>query len=154
MESVQFVGYHIVGQRIHEPGYNDIMIQVLKHFFCICKPMAKRRAPSAGPARRGLGDRPARTDADEAMEDAQAKVNDVSAALSTPAAAAGESAGPPASTVLPEPLLQRRLEKASKEKEAAIKQNEIMQKKMDEMKAQLDLAHSKVGDVVSLIKMP
>ena len=112
--------------------------------------MAKRRATSAGPARRGVGGRPARTDADEAMQDAQAEVNDVSAALSTPAAAAGESAGPPEPHTLPDGLLQRRLEKASKEKEAAIKEKEIMQKKMDEMKAQLDLAHSKVGDVVSV----
>jgi len=128
------------------------MIQVLKQFFCICKPMAKRRATSAGPARRGVGGRPARTDADEAMEDARAEVNDVSAALSTPAgaAAAGESAGPPEPHTLPDGLLQRRLEKASKEKEAAIKEKEIMQKKMDEMKAQLDLAHSKVGDAVSV----
>jgi hypothetical protein len=143
--------FHIVGQRIHEPGYN-IMIQVLKQFFCICKPMAKGKS-GGGSGRRA---RAARTDVDEAMEDAQAEVNDVSAALSTSAAAAGESAGPPESTVhrplplVPEPVLQRRLEKARSEKEAAIKEKEIMQKKMDEMKAQLDLAHSKVGDVVSV----
>jgi hypothetical protein len=116
------------------------MIQVLKQFFCICKPMAKGKS-GGGSGRRA---RAARTDVDEAMEDAQAEVNDVSAALSTSAAAAGESAGPP------EPVLQRRLEKARSEKEAAIKEKEIMQKKMDEMKAQLDLAHSKVGDVVSV----
>ena len=141
--------FHIVGQRIHEPG-SKIMIQVLKQFFCICKPMARGRAASAGPGRRAGGARAARTDADEAMDDARAEVNDVSSALSTPAAAAGESAGPPESTVLPEALLQRRLEKARGEKEAAIMEKEIMQKKMDEMKAQLDLAHSKVGDVVSV----
>ena len=31
-----------------------------------------------------------------------------------------------------------------------MKEKEILQKKMDEMQAQLDLAHSKVGDVVSV----
>ena len=36
------------------------------------------------------------------------------------------------------------------EKEHAIKEKEILQKKMDEMQAQLDLAHAKVGDVVSV----
>ncbi len=36
------------------------------------------------------------------------------------------------------------------EKEKVIKEKEIMQKKMDEMQAQLELAHSKVGDVVSV----
>ena len=103
------------------------MIQVLKHFFCICKPMAKGKS-GGGSGRRA---RAARTDVDEAMEDAQAEVNDVSAALSTPAgaAAADESAGPPEPHTLPDGLLQRRFEKASKEKEAAIKEKEIMQKK-------------------------
>ncbi len=111
--------------------------------------MAKVRG-GAGSGRRAGGARAARTDADEAMEDARAEVNDVSAALSTPAAAAGESAGPPESPVLPEALLQRRLDTERLAKETAIKEKEIMQKKMDEMKAQLDLAHSKVGDAVSV----
>ncbi len=102
---------------------------------------------SAG--RRGSG-HAARTDADEAMEDSQAEVSDVSAVLSPPAAAAGESAGPPERPSLPEPLLQRRLDKERLAKEKAIKEKEILQKKMDEMQAQLDLAHSKVGDVVSV----
>ena len=31
-----------------------------------------------------------------------------------------------------------------------MKEKEIMQKKMDEMQAQLELAHSKVGEVVSV----
>jgi hypothetical protein len=100
----------------------------------------------AGSGRRAGGGRAARTDADEAMEDSQAEVNIVSAALSTPAAAAGESAGRQERPSLPEPLLQRRLDKEKLEKETAIKEKEILQKKMDEMQAQLDLAHSKVGD--------
>ena len=105
---------------------------------------------TSGAGRRAGGARAARTDADEAMEDAQAEVSDVSAALSTPAAAAGESAGPPEPTSLPGPLLQRRLDKERLAKEQAIKEKEILQKKMDEMQAQLDLAHSKVGDVLSV----
>ena len=100
--------------------------------------------------RAGADKRRARSDADEALEDSQAEVNDVSAVLSSPAAAAGESAGPPKSAGPPDGLLERRLAKATTEKENAIKEKEIMQKKMDEMQAQLELAHSKVGDVVSV----
>jgi hypothetical protein len=43
----------------------------------------------------GAGKRRARSDADEALEDSLAEVNDVSAVLSSPAAAAGESTGRP-----------------------------------------------------------
>ena len=102
----------------------------------------------------GAGKRRARSDADEALEDSLAEVNDVSAVLSSPAAAAGESAGPPKSAgpppVLPPALMELRLAKATTEKEKAIKEKEIMQKKMDEMQAQLELAHAKVGEVVSV----
>ena len=96
------------------------------------------------------GKRRARSDADEALEDSQAEVNDVSAVLSSPAAAAGESAGPPKSAGPPDGLLERRLAKERTEKEKAIKEKEIMQKRMDEMQAQLELAHAKVGEVVSV----
>ena len=99
----------------------------------------------------GAGKRKAvRSDADEALEDSQAEVNDVSAVLSSPAAAAGESAGPPKSAGPPDGLLERRLAKEKTEKEKAIKEKEIMQKRMDEMQAQLELAQAKVGDVVSV----
>ena len=100
--------------------------------------------------RAGADKRRARSDADEALEDSLAEVNDVSAVLSSPAAAAGESAGPPKSAGPPDGLLERRLAKEKTEKEKAIKEKEIMQQKMDEMQAQLELAHSKVGDVVSV----
>jgi len=100
--------------------------------------------------RAGADKRRARSDADEALEDSLAEVNDVSAVLSSPAAAAGESTGRLERPSLPEPLLQRRLDKERTEKEKAIKEKEIMQKRMDEMQAQLELAHSKVGDVVSV----
>ena len=112
---------------------------------------AKPNARGSGSAARRAGNgRAARTDADEAMEDSQAEVNDVSAVLSSPAAAAGESAGPPERSGPPDGLLERRLVKERTEKKKAIKEKELMQKKMDEMQAQLDLAHSKVGDVVSV----
>ena len=105
----------------------------------------------AGPGKRRAV---VRSDAEEALEDSQAEVNDVSAVLSSPAAAAGESAGLPKSAgpppVLPPALMERRLAKERTEKEKAIKEKEIMQKKMDEMQAQLELAHSKVGEVVSV----
>ena len=106
-------------------------------------PKANARG-GAGAARRAGNGRAARTDADEAMEDSQAEVNDVSAVLSSPAEAAGKSGGPA------DRLLERRLAKEKTEKEKAIKEKEILQKKMDEMQAQLELAHSKVGDVVSV----
>ena len=99
----------------------------------------------------GAGKRRAvRSDADEALEDSQAEVNDVSAVLSSPAAAAGESGGPPKSAGPADRLLERRLATERTEMEKAIKEKEIMQKKMDEMQAQLELAHSKVGEVVSV----
>jgi hypothetical protein len=112
---------------------------------------------AAGAARRAGNGRAARTDAGDAMEDSQAEVNDVSAVLSSPAAAAGESGGPPKSAGPADRLLERRLATERTEKEKAIKEKEIMQKKMDEMQAQLELAHSKVGDVVTLscqLKVP
>ena len=108
-------------------------------------PNAKGKG-GAGPGKR----RAVRSDAEEALEDSQAEVNDVSAVLSSPAAAAGESAGPPKSAGPPDGLLERRLAKATTEKEKAIKEKEIMQKRMDEMQAQLELAHAKVGEVVSV----
>ena len=88
-----------------------------------------------------------RSDAEEALEDSQAEVNDVSAVLSSPAAAAGESEGRHSAA---DGVLERRWEKERTEKEKAIKEKEIMQKKMDEMQAQLELANAKVGAVVSV----
>ena len=107
---------------------------------------AKGRAGKApAPVRRG---RP-QNDAEEAMNDAEAELNDTTAALN----GGGESA-PPA---LPDGLLQRRLDKEKQDKavvtadkEKLIKEKELLQKEMDEMKAQLALAKANVGDVVSV----
>jgi hypothetical protein len=45
------------------------------------------------------------------MDNAIAEINDTTAALNTPEATAGESAGAQEPPPLPEPLLQRRLDK-------------------------------------------
>ena len=127
-----------------------IMIQVLKlNFWCETR-MAKPNQAAKGSA--PSGKRPARgsrNDADEAREDSQAETNDMTAALNTPAAPAGGSAN---GERLPPPagLLQRRYEKEIKEKEQAIKEKELLQKELADMRAQLDLAKSKVGDVVQV----
>jgi hypothetical protein len=62
-------------------------------------------------------------------------------------ASAGESAGAAAGE-LPPALLKRRLDKATAIADKAIKEKEVMQKKMDEMRAELELAKSNVGDVL------
>ena len=66
--------------------------------------------------RAGADKRRARSDADEALEDSLAEVNDVSAVLSSPAAAAGESAGRQERPPPPDGLLQRRLDREKNRK--------------------------------------
>jgi hypothetical protein len=101
---------------------------------------AARRRSTAGPAQ---------NDAEEAMEDAAAELNDTTAAL--------DGDGEPAGSTVPTAVLQRRLVKARQEKDAEkadkeklIKEKELLQKKMDEMAAQLALSKANVGDVVSV----
>ena len=103
----------------------------------------KAAAPSG---RRGR----AQNDAEEAMNDAEAELDDTTAALN----GGGGGSAPPA---LPDGLLQRRLDKEKQDKavvtadkEKLIKEKELLQKQMDEMKAQLALAKANVGDVVSV----
>jgi hypothetical protein len=112
-----------------------------------------RRAGNAGAAasRRKSASVSASNDAEEALQDATAELNDTAAALD----GGRESGGP--SKALPDGLLQRRLDKATQEnaaeradKEKLIKEKELLQKKMDEMAAQLALAKANVGDVVSV----
>ena len=104
---------------------------------------------SAAAARRKSAPGSAQNDAEEAMQDAAAELNDTTAALDGD----GESAG----STVPSAVLQRRLVKARQEKEAEkadkeklIKEKELLQKKMDEMAAQLALSKANVGDVVSV----
>ena len=95
----------------------------------------------------------ARSDAEEAMEDSQAELNDISAALNTSDKPAGESAGE-GRTHLPDGLLQRRIEKEKTEKEQVIKEKELLQKQLDDMRAERQLEqanNAKVGDVVDVV---
>jgi hypothetical protein len=109
-----------------------------------------RAVKAAAPAaRRRSGAGPAQNDAEEAMQDAAADLNDTIAALDGD----GESAG----STVPSAVLQRRLVKARQEKdeekadkEKLIKEKELLQKKMDDMAAQLALSKANVGDVVSV----
>ena len=96
------------------------------------------------PAVRGGGrGQKARNDAEEAMDDASADVIDTMAALN----GAGESAVA-APTGPPEALLKRRLEKVQLEKATAIREKELLQKQVADMRAEMELAKANVGDVV------
>jgi hypothetical protein len=99
----------------------------------------------------GSGGRlPARNDAEEALHDAQAEMDDTAAALN----GGGESAAPEEPPTLPAVLLQRRLDKQKKETETAINQKEKLQKQLDAMAAELALAKASVGDVVPIATPP
>jgi hypothetical protein len=94
------------------------------------------------------------TDAEEAMADARAEVDDVVAAVETDESSAA-AAGAPAA------MLQRRLEKAKAQADQAksdadkkTKEKEAMQKQMDDMQAALALAKSNVGDFVQVAENP
>jgi hypothetical protein len=112
------------------------------------------RGARGGGAKRGgsAGRAPAVNDADEAMADARAEIADATAELDA-AASAGESSGAAARS-LPPALLQRRLDKAKSDAESAIKEKKAMQKKMDEMRAELELAKSNLGDAVQVAHSP
>ena len=59
-----------------------------------------------------------------------------------------------AARALPPALLQHRLDKSNSVAESAIKEKEAMQKKMDEMRAELELAKSNIGDTVQVAHNP
>jgi hypothetical protein len=130
---------------------DDIILPILKLF--LFRTVLERMPRAQAKKPKVAAGRPA-TDADEAMEDARAEVDDVSAAVET-----GESSGE--SAQLPPALLQRRLDKAKAEADKAksdadkaIKQKEAMQKQMDDLRAELVLAKSNVGDVVQVAENP
>ena len=129
---------------------DDIMPPFLKPLFLLGAKTFERMARGAprGGAKRGgaAGRAPTRNDADEAIDDARAEIEDTTAVLDA-GASAGESAGAAAGE-LPPALLKRRLDKATAIADKAIKEKEVMQKRMDEMQAELELAKSNVGDVV------
>ena len=135
---------------------DDIMPPFLKPFFLLGAKTFERMARGAarGGAKRGgaAGRAPPRNDADEAIDDARAEIEDTTAVLDA-GASAGESAGAAAGE-LPPALLKRRLDKAKADADKAIKEKEVMQKKLDEMRAELALAKSNVGDVVQVAENP
>ena len=136
---------------------DDIMPPFLKPFFLLGAKTFERMARGArgGGAKRGgsAGRAPAQTDADEAMADARAEIADTTAELDA-AASAGESSAAAASDApaIPNAVLRMRLDKAKSLTDSAIKEKEALQKKLDEMRAELELAKSNVGDVVDAPK--
>jgi hypothetical protein len=102
----------------------------------------------------GAGRAAPRDDAAEASADALAELEDTEAVLNSTVVAR-------APATLPDGLWQRRVdkeklekEKEKQEKDKAIREKELLQKKMDEMAAELALAKSNVGDVVSVVHAP
>jgi hypothetical protein len=115
--------------------------------------MAPARGARGGGAKRGgaAGRAPPRNDADEAIDDARAEIEDTTAVLD---AGASSSESGAAAGELPPALLKRRLDKAKADADKAIKEKELMQKQMDEMRAELALAKSNVGDTVQVADNP
>jgi hypothetical protein len=102
-----------------------------------------RGAKGAGrPSTRGGGR--AQTDVEESMADCIAGVDDVTAGLDAALPAV------PATAPIPEGLLRKRLDKSQKAEATAIKEKELMQKRLSDVEAQLELAKANVGDVVQL----
>jgi hypothetical protein len=132
---------------------DDIMPPFLKLFFLLGAKrflrMARGAPKSGSGGKRGASAGRAQNDADEAMADARAEIADTAAVLDA-GESAGESSGAPASgaPAIPSAVLQRRLDKAKSLTDSAIKEKEALQKQLDEMRAELELAKSNVGDVV------
>jgi hypothetical protein len=94
------------------------------------------------------GGRRLQTDAEESMADCIAEVDDVTAGLD---AEEGEALPVvPATAPIPETVLRLRLDKSKNAEAAAIKEKELMQKRLSDVEAQLELAKANVGDVVQL----
>ena len=107
---------------------------------------AKAAKGRSAPATRG--GRRAQTDVEESMADCIAEVDDVTAGLD---AEEGEALpAVPATAPIPETVLRLRLDKSKKAEAAAIKEKELMQKRLSDVEAQLELAKANVGDVVQL----
>ena len=90
----------------------------------------------------------AQTDVEESMADCIAEVDDVTAGLDAEEGEALPAA--PATALIPESVLRHRLDKSKKAEATAIKEKELMQKRLSDVEAQLELAKANVGDVVQL----
>jgi hypothetical protein len=107
---------------------------------------AKAGKGKSAPATRG--GRRSQTDVEESMADCIAEANDVTAGLD---AEEGEALpAVPATAPIPETVLRLRLDKSKKAEAVAIKEKELMQKRLSDVKTQLELAKANVGDVVQL----
>jgi hypothetical protein len=104
---------------------------------------AKGRSAPATP-----GGRRAQTDVEESMADCIAEVDDVTAGLDAEEGEALQAV--PAAAQIPENLLRLRLDKLKIAEATAIKEKELMQKRLSDVEAQLELAKANVGDVVQL----
>jgi hypothetical protein len=92
----------------------------------------------------------ARSDADEALNDALAEGEDTVAALGAEGSAGASGGIPAAAPPLPAAVLECRYNKEKTEKENAIKEKKLLQKQLDDMQAQLELAKANPGDVVQI----
>ncbi len=110
-----------------------------------------RRGSQAG-RRFGGRAQKARSDADEALHNALAEVEDTAAALEAEGSAGASGSVPAAAPPLPAALLECRYNKEKTEKENAINEKELLQKQLDDMKAQLELAKANPGDVVQITR--
>ena len=105
--------------------------------------MARGAKGSGRPATRG--GRRAQTDVEESMADCIAEVDDVTAGLD--AALPAE----PATAPIPETVLRLRLDKSKKAEATAIKEKELMQKRLSDVEAQLELAKANVGPLLATL---
>ena len=90
----------------------------------------------------------AQTDVEESMADCIAEVDDVTSGLD---AEEGEALpAVPAAAPIPENLLWLRLDKSKIAEATVEKEKELLQKRLSNVEAQLELAKANVGDVVQL----
>ncbi len=87
----------------------------------------------------------AQTDVEESMADFTAGVDDVTAGLD---AKEGEALpAVPATAPIPETVLRLRLDKSKKAEAVAIKEKELMLKRLSDVEGQLELAKANVGNL-------
>jgi hypothetical protein len=114
----------------------------------ICNHWMPAKAGKGKSALATRGGRRSQTDAEESMADCVAEVDDVTAGLDAEEGEALQAF--PATAPIPETALLLRLDKSKKAEAAAIKEKELIQKRLSDVEAQLELAKANVGDVVQL----
>jgi hypothetical protein len=124
----------------------------LKQFFGAKSLRMASRGSQASKRGSGSGCRApkARSDANEALNNALAEVEDTVVALEAEGSAGASGGVPAAAPPLPAALLERRYNKEKAEKENANKEKELFHKQWDGIRAQLELAKANPGDVVQI----